>query len=417
MSVNRMPEAARSIAASTTAGGLGICRPARDSSHHRPRPRKIVITLRTRRVGTLRRPSETASSVATIVALGSADTRVLLRPDRAGCRPAGRRDRGWSMARSAAIAPRAPCRSAASPLRTCSSAPVRHCREIASRRAGSTGSRSVPTSPARTISSGSITSAAMPSARPTAEASAVASSRARGSCAVRASARWSSPASSPATCCQASITAHLEAMVSRQPRRPHRHSRGARGVVGDHVPDLPGQQMGAAQGGACTEHRSPDPGGESEEDDVPIRLTGETRFVEGGEADVVVHQHGAAELVREQLSDEPRLDQLERLHRGLGGGESVPAGGVRARQADPDPGEELEMDLAHGQVPDGLQRQPDTRFPARALDVIGHAGGDHLSGRIRQAERGGGVAEVDADVAHRARMDAEHLRRTAAATR
>ena len=157
-------------------------------------------------------------------------------------------------------------------------------------------------------------------------------------------------------------------------------------------------------------HRAPLPRarGESEEDDVAIRLTGETRFVEGGEADVVVHQHGAAELVREQLSD-ARLDQMERLHRGLGGGESVPAGGVRARQADPDPGEGLEMDLAHGQVPDGLQRQPDTRFPARALDVIGHAGGDHLSGRVRQAERGGGVAEVDADVAHRARMGCRAL--------
>src|SRR5699024_5025834 len=74
MSWNRMPEVARSIAATTTSGGPGICRPRRDSSHHTPRPRKIVITFRTRRVVTFRRVAVVASSVATTVALGSADT-------------------------------------------------------------------------------------------------------------------------------------------------------------------------------------------------------------------------------------------------------------------------------------------------------------------------------------------------------
>src|SRR5699024_5691396 len=74
MSWSRMPEVARSIAATTTSGGPGICSPNRDSSHHTPRPRKIVITFRTRRVGTLRRVAVVASSVATTAALGSADT-------------------------------------------------------------------------------------------------------------------------------------------------------------------------------------------------------------------------------------------------------------------------------------------------------------------------------------------------------
>src|SRR5699024_253210 len=67
-------------------------------------------------------------------------------------------------------------------------------------------------------------------------------------------------------------------------------------LVADHVPDLAGQQVRPAQSRAGVEQRTADPCGQPQIDDAVLGLPIDARLVEGGEADVVVHQHVAPEL-------------------------------------------------------------------------------------------------------------------------
>ena len=187
-------------------------------------------------------------------------------------------------------------------------------------------------------------------------------------------------------------------------------------MIHDHVPDLAGQQVRAAAGAAVSEHRPAGTGGQSQIDEAAVSSAVCSCHFLCGEADVVVHEHGSGELFAEHLAD-PGPYEVERFGDPVAAVEALPAGGVRARQADPDACQRHQVHVVDAQRVHEGDSAAYPGFPAGLPLVAGGAGGDDLARGVREAHGDGGVGELDADVADRTGMDPQHLGRAAATIR